>query len=656
MDFPNVAGGGHAAEPVVAKEEVQEVAAAEAKLAAGKEEVAAAEAKLAAAQAAGEAKLEDALAKWLAAGSDENVREIRWFQVQRAKEAAMAAQEAAQEAVKAAQEAAQEAVKAAQEAVKAAQEAVRTAQSHLRACIERADQLADLMVATKRRRMSAPNLADAERQARADFIAFSNIDLDPEDLTVNAIIQYLRRPFADVLARVRKQFDGPPHMYVSDEILALVRQDDPTNAGAYAAKEGCCSMSPWGLAFLAMTPCLGSGEASIHSLVDGILNRPLLWGLSANIGRDSHATGTIARTRRDYSAAVPVGSGVFTVLQGEEKTVEQYEAGDNDRDPVQQLTTRIPWQWWSTFFGSAELTLSFTVLASRHSMMLQFGALVRDSQRFVPLHDALDLLQRGGRFAAFHIVVRLLPHMRRLAAIASEAKALPLKWTRGERTHGTMEVSLSLQVDNGVPSVEKRWCGAAETWFLGLRRIYDVLRCADSSMHHFHKWIGWRVGERSQRATFIPFGDATWSKGAMGLVALAHVFQAVSLMHSLNIVHRDLRWANVIWNRGNDRFILIDFDDAVLLAGGQRAPAASRLILASGSHAPSCFTGEHSFEVDVWSLGLLMREVAAELEAPLSNLLGQLSARVQQNYQALSLAEVLREFEGIAGTSSDAGG
>jgi len=215
-----------------------------------------------------------------------------------------------------------------------------------------------------------------------------------------------------------------------------------------------------------------------------------------------------------------------------------------------------------------------------------------------------------------------------------------------------MIVSLNLKVESGIALVEKRWAGATSRCLQDLRETYDTLRLADRDMNYFQQLVGWKFGATTEKWTFKPFGDVTWSKRDWGLVALTHVVEAVTLMHGLMIVHRDLRWANVIRNRDNHRFILIDFDDAVMLGGERRAPAATTETLALESHAPACFAGDHSFEVDVWSLGLLMREVAAKLEPPTRDLLGQLAARVQQHYETLSLADVAREFAGISGLLS----
>jgi len=613
-----------------------EVALAHAQVAAAKAEVAAAKAEVAAAKAdvaEAETKFKDALAEWSATPlEDDHVRSVLWFQVM-----------IAQEAVKTAQEA----IKTAQDAIKTALEAVKTAETHLKSCIERADRLADFTAATKRRKVMLPSSSERQKQAIKDLTRLSNIPLHSEELTFDCIRQHLSHPLADILARAHKQCAGPKHFCITEQSFYSLQEADPEESSAYVVEEGRCSEISDFIVALTMTPCVGFGEASLHWATDNLLIRPLSWGLSAILRRDMHASCTNAGTRRDFHAAIQVGSGLYTVLQGEEKTVEAYQAGHIDKDPVQQLTSRTPWHSWSTFFGSAELTLAFTVLGSATSVMFQFGALVKASQQFLPLHTDIDILRPEGRIAVLHLLLRLLPHMRCLAGLACAAGAMPLKWRREEQCRGGVAVSLKLEVNEGVVYVQKRWRGAELGWLHDVKRIYMALRAADPDSKHFQQLVWWTEGVQEMRASFTPFGNPTWSKQQQGLVALEHVIEAVAVMHSQMVVHRDLRWDNVVLNPPAKRFILIDFDDALMLGGGRRAPAVTEERLAPASHAPACFAGEHSFEVDVWSIGRLMEQVALELEPRMQLLLGDLASSLQAHYSTLTIADVARQFAAI---------
>lgn len=69
------------------------------------------------------------------------------------------------------------------------------------------------------------------------------------------------------------------------------------------------------------------------------------------------------------------------------------------------------------------------------------------------------------------------------------------------------------------------------------------------------------------------------------------------------VFHRDIRWANVI-RSANDRssWFLIDWEDAV----GRNNTAATHLH--RDSHSPRLYFDNHGGEVDVWRVGLLIKE------------------------------------------------
>jgi hypothetical protein len=69
------------------------------------------------------------------------------------------------------------------------------------------------------------------------------------------------------------------------------------------------------------------------------------------------------------------------------------------------------------------------------------------------------------------------------------------------------------------------------------------------------------------------------------------------------LFHRDIRWANVI-RRADDRssWFLIDWEDAA----GPNNVAAKHLH--PDVHSPRLFFDNHGGEVDVWGVGLLIKE------------------------------------------------
>ncbi|KAL3670068.1 hypothetical protein V7S43_004384 [Phytophthora oleae] len=86
------------------------------------------------------------------------------------------------------------------------------------------------------------------------------------------------------------------------------------------------------------------------------------------------------------------------------------------------------------------------------------------------------------------------------------------------------------------------------------------------------------------------------------LAALRDILKALVALHAINLMHRDLRWDNVLKCTGEgDKWFLIDFDE------GASSPAAKVNHLKAESHAPEILSSSHSVKVDIWGVGFLLR-------------------------------------------------
>ncbi|KAG3148224.1 hypothetical protein PC128_g23645 [Phytophthora cactorum] len=86
------------------------------------------------------------------------------------------------------------------------------------------------------------------------------------------------------------------------------------------------------------------------------------------------------------------------------------------------------------------------------------------------------------------------------------------------------------------------------------------------------------------------------------LTALRDIIKALVAMHAIDLMHRDLRWENVLKYPGeDDKWFLIEFDEGAL------SPAAKVNLLKAESHAPEILSSSHTVKVDIWSVGFLLK-------------------------------------------------
>lgn len=367
----------------------------------------------------------------------------------------------------------------------------------------------------------------------------------------------------------------------------------------------------------------GRGESMMHHPVDQIIVALVVAAFSdepygISVERDRHARSQTKQTRRDMFVDVEINRRPYTVIQEEEKTREAFVEGDTKNDPTLQLIKNTPWRSWKSLFGMAPFTLALVVIGDSRSIIVQLGALVRNGSTgrqgtFEALSDGVNIKNLAGRMRLFHMIMKLLPCMRRLAHLAAEQGSVSLNWSQTRDQRGQFKVSLNVAPKEGTLTVVKRWSCAVPsqdltTFRRNLEQIYNSMEDVDPESSFFQRLIAVETHNPQRPAFyFTPFGKTA----TPSLVALRHVVEAVALLHSIGIVHRDLRWPNVVFNDANERFILVDFDDAVMLTPElPQAPAVTDDQLGRRNHSPACFAGPHGSEVDIWSIGHLCEELA----------------------------------------------
>ncbi|KAG7382886.1 hypothetical protein PHYPSEUDO_004285 [Phytophthora pseudosyringae] len=99
---------------------------------------------------------------------------------------------------------------------------------------------------------------------------------------------------------------------------------------------------------------------------------------------------------------------------------------------------------------------------------------------------------------------------------------------------------------------------------------------------------------KKKHVKLAPIGQLSPPKTVSELLAaLRDILQALVKLHSINLMHRDLRWENVLKYQGEgDKWFIIDFDD------GAASPAAKTDHLKAKSQAPEILLDSpHSVEV-----------------------------------------------------------
>jgi hypothetical protein len=106
------------------------------------------------------------------------------------------------------------------------------------------------------------------------------------------------------------------------------------------------------------------------------------------------------------------------------------------------------------------------------------------------------------------------------------------------------------------------------------------------------------------------------------------------------LLHRDIRWPNVIRSQANPaKWILIDWEDA------STVPTMAAMHMNEYEHSPRVFLDGHSVEVDIWGVGQLITRSTQKLTAAMKDL-GQrmMEGKILTAVQGLCELTVLPEF------------
>lgn len=452
----------------------------------------------------------------------------------------------------------------------------------------------------------------------------------------------------DELAQLVRDLQ-PPNVSVFDEVkqhlleIGVENLDPWMHTGEPTAEELSTTLER----LFSTTWLVADTEDSLHSLLDDTLGRMCTTAFTV---RKRNKFNSYSFGRADVTVEVVVNARRVVVFRGEEKHVNSYRPGDPEHDPVEELKRKTPWDEWPDFFHDLPYIFCFYVIASELEVNLQFGCLVAASRTLQPLPGAdFNLTMEEGRVGAFMFMMKLIPFMEAAARRASKATA-SLAWASLDRPSGA---SLTTGVFYGQSRIQKSWTPVGKEAAIDLR---DRLHRLQGELHEVqgdedrYFAVVCDVGLTNTRvyALFHRLQSPRLDSVNV-LAAIQHVIEAVAQLHARGIIHRDIRWANVMYSRTTSRYVLIDFDEYALLDADGKAPGVARLD--PTTHAPNI--GErHGREVDIWSIGYLIGDQRANQHAQLRDL----GEHVKTEYKALSITDVRELLEAVVAELSLAGG
>lgn len=386
------------------------------------------------------------------------------------------------------------------------------------------------------------------------------------------------------------------------------------------------------------TPLVADTEDTLHSLLDDTLGRVCSEAFTV---RKRNKTNSYSAGRADVAVEVPVNARRVVVFRGEEKHVNGYRLGDAEHDPVEELKRKTPWAEWTDFFHDLPYIFCFYVIGGESETILQFGCLVAASQTLHPLPGAdFDLQRETGRVGAFMFMLKLIPFIEAAARRASKATA-SLAWQMLDRPSGA---SLTTGVFYGASRIQKLWKlpndEAQADLLQRLRTLRGELHAIQGNADRYFAVVCDVSSTTTSVYVLFHRLQLPCLNSENVLVAIQHVIEAVAQLHARGIIHRDIRWSNVLYSQSTSRYVLIDFDEYAVLDENDKAPGVARLDPAT--HAPNI--GErHGREVDVWSIGYLIEDQSANR----SDQLKALGRRIMAEYQQLSITNVRGLFEAV---------
>ncbi|CAJ0887274.1 8488_t:CDS:2 [Entrophospora sp. SA101] len=263
---------------------------------------------------------------------------------------------------------------------------------------------------------------------------------------------------------------------------------------------------------------------------------------------------------------------------------------ETNDDPAMELILKLTWT-----YGNCPYIFGYYAIATRVTYCYLYleGNSIERKDLLTCLLDKVE-----GRIQAFNIgrnIGRLLHLLRQTVPEYFQREFVVL-----HRTSGKVIEFMQNTVVKRYPSVDS---------VMNLKTLYDEMAKHQvpfiDSLNHVNMEEG-----STPFMIFLPKGMMCKPRSKEQLIkALCCVLTALKALHKMKIMHRDLRWDNMLKSIDRDSWFIIDFDDACHVPSN-----IPNTQLAKESHAPEIFEFHHNESVDIWSVGYLIRTASVELQ------------------------------------------
>jgi hypothetical protein len=323
---------------------------------------------------------------------------------------------------------------------------------------------------------------------------------------------------------------------------------------------------------------------------------------------------TSGQCKPDYSIEY---AGKFPLVMGEDKLKSNYKEGKYGKDPYVELLAKTPFTRWNHFFGELPFIFGYHALGDADSNYLEFGlihpTLNEKGEHFTPLF-AGDLVNMHDRERFCSILFKLIPVLIYLLKLCSRQSVGGYSWKHTVCREGFCK-SLRVVMMRSIPVLEIQWSATTFEILTSkmrmIQRVFALIGSRDATncnWLHFHPFHTRIVGVENEigategyKCFMIPFGQSpNLVSGSNFKHCLRTICDEVKWCHEHNLIHNDIRWANICTL--DNAYFLVDFDDAYIISNEQLCPPIE------GLHPETHFKIDevHGCETDLWAIGHLM--------------------------------------------------